>query len=418
MAEKKVSLVSLGCFRNRYDSGIAVNRLLARGDTLLPVEKISKKNKVDILLINTCGFIDLAKLESIQAIRDAIKLKQEKKVKKIYVFGCLVERFGDELKKHFSQINKWWGVEVFDKKYKKRLIEKGAVDFIKICEGCINYCSYCAIPLIKGKLRSRLPAEILKEVAELEKKGIKELNIIGQDITSWAKDLKVKQNLTGLLKKIIKKTRNIKWIRLIYTHPQHLSDDLIDLVAKEKKICNYIDLPIQHINKRILKLMQRRTCPENIISLIKKIRKKIPNCAIRTSVIVGFPTETESEFKELLDFIKKIKFEKLGVFTYSQEEGTKAAELSGQIHHQTKKRRMRQVMETQQNITAEKLKSFIGKEIKVLVLAKRKDFYIGRAEYDAPEVDGLVFIKKKNLKVGKFYQVEVVDSLEYDLVAN
>lgn len=417
MKGKKVALVSLGCFRNRYDSEVAAKRLLAKEDVLLPAEEISKKNKADILIINTCGFIDPAKLESIQVIKDAVKLKQEKKVTKIYVFGCLVERFKNELKKHFSEVDKWWGGETFDKKYKQRLIAKKPVNFIKICEGCINYCSYCAIPLIKGNLASRLPAEVLKEVEELEQKGTKELNIIGQDITSWAKDLKIKQNLTSLIKSILKKAKNIQWLRLIYTHPKHLTDDLIDLIAAEKKICNYIDLPIQHINKRILKLMNRKTDQKSILALIKKIRKKIPNCAIRTSVIVGFPTETESEFKELLNFIKKVKFEKLGVFTYSQEEGTKAANLPGQIHHMTKKRRMREIMEAQQKITADKLKDFIGKRIKVLVLAKGKDYYLGRTEYDAPEVDGLVFINRKSLKIGQFYQVKIVDSLEYDLVA-
>jgi ribosomal protein S12 methylthiotransferase len=417
MKKKTFSMVTLGCFRNRYDSGVVINRFLAKGYNLLDPDKISKKNKADILLVNTCGFIDSAKLESIQVIKEAIELKKEKKVKEVYVFGCLAERFKNQLEKHFSQVDKWWGIEDFSQKYKTRKPEQGPVDFIKICEGCINRCSYCAIPLIKGPLASRSAPEVLKEVKKIDKYGIKELNIIGQDITSWGKDLGQKQKLTDLIKVIVKTIKKIKWIRLIYTHPKHFSDKLISLIAGEEKICNYIDLPIQHINKRILKLMNRQTTPEDIIALIKKIRKKIPDAAIRTSVIVGFPTETEAEFRQLLNFIKKVKFEKLGVFTYSQEEGTKAAKLPGQVHHMTKKRRLRQVMEAQQEIAAKSLEKFIGKKITVLVLEKREGFYIGRTQYDAPEVDGIVFIKRDKLKIGRFFKVKVTDSLEYDLVA-
>ncbi|MFO8052934.1 MAG: MiaB/RimO family radical SAM methylthiotransferase [Candidatus Omnitrophota bacterium] len=414
---KTFSIVTLGCFRNRYDSGVVTSRFLTKKNSLVEPDKISKKNKADILLVNTCGFIDSAKLESIQVIKEAIELKKEKKIKEVYVFGCLVERFKDQLARHFPQVDKWWGIESFEKKYKKRKLEQKPVDFIKICEGCINRCSYCAIPVIKGPLASRPIPEVLREVKKIEKSGVKELNIIGQDITSWGKDLGKKQNLANLLKHIVKTIKKIKWIRLIYTHPKHFSNDLIDLIASEEKICNYIDLPIQHINKRILKLMNRKTTPEDIISLIKKIRKKIPDCAIRTSVIVGFPTETETEFKQLLDFIKEMNFQKLGAFVYSREEGTKAAKLPQQVHHMTKKRRLRQVMEAQQKVAAKDLEKFIGKKITVLVLEKRKGFYIGRTQYDAPEVDGVVFIKRDKLKIGRFYKVKVTDSLEYDLVA-
>jgi ribosomal protein S12 methylthiotransferase len=415
--EKKVSIVTLGCFRNRYDSGVAAKRFLNKSSRLLPVDKLSRKNKADILLINTCGFIDPAKIESIEAINEAIELKRQKKVRKIYVFGCLVQRFEQELKKHFPEIDKWWGIEEFSREYQDRLASKNPVGFLKICEGCINNCSYCAIPLIKGPLVSRPAQEVLKEVKKLDKAGVKELNIIGQDITGWGKDLSKRQDLAGLLKQVVRDTKEIGWIRLIYTHPKHITGSLIDLIAKEEIICNYIDLPIQHINKRILKLMNRKTSPKDIISLIKKIRKKIPNCAIRTSVIVGFPGETESEFNQLLDFIKEIKFEKLGVFTYSQEEGTKAAKFPGQIHHMTKKKRKRRIMEAQQKIGAKNLEKFIGQEITVLVLEKRKGFYIGRTQYDAPEVDGVVFIKRRKLNIGCFVKVKVTDSLEYDLVA-
>jgi len=414
---KTFSIVTLGCFRNRYDSETVAERLAGKNDTLILPEEISKENKCDTLIINTCGFIDPAKAESAEAIEEAIALKKEKKVGEIYVFGCLVQRFKPQLKKHFAEVDRWWGVEEFSKKYKKRLTQRGPVDFLKICEGCLNCCSYCAIPIIKGPLKSRPAPGIIKEVKELDRAGVKELNIIGQDITSWGKDLKTKKSLAGLLKAMLKVTKNIKWFRLIYTHPRHLSDDLINLAAGEKRICNYIDLPIQHINKKILKLMNRKTTPGQIVSLIKKIREKIPDCAIRTSVIVGFPGEGEAEFNQLLGFIKEIKFEKLGVFVYSREKGTEAFKFSGQVHHMVKKKRMRRIMEAQQKIVSQNLKKFVGKKMNVLVLEKNGDFYLGRTEYDAPEVDGVVFIKRKNLRAGRFYKLKIIDSLEYDLVA-
>ncbi len=414
---KTFSIVNLGCFRNRYDSETVAERLAGKNDTQLLPEEISKENKCDTLIINTCGFIDPAKAESAEAIEEAIALKKEKKVGEVYVFGCLVQRFEPQLKKHFAEVDRWWGVEEFSKKYKKRLTQRGPVDFLKICEGCLNCCSYCAIPIIKGPLKSRPALEVIKEVKGLDRAGVKELNIIGQDITSWGKDLKTKKNLAGLLKAILKVTKNIKWFRLIYTHPRHLSDDLINLAAGEGRICNYIDLPIQHINKKILKLMNRKTTPGQIVSLIKKIREKIPDCAIRTSVIVGFPGEGEAEFNQLLAFIKEIKFEKLGVFVYSREKGTEAFKFSGQVHHMVKKKRMRRIMEAQQKIVSQNLKKFVGKKMDVLVLEKNGDFYLGRTEYDAPEVDGVVFIKRKNLRIGRFYKLKIIDSLEYDLVA-
>ncbi len=416
--KRRVLIVSLGCFRNQYDSEVVAARIKAGKKVFLPVEEIGLRGDYDLLIVNTCGFIDPAKIESLEAINQAIDLKNQKKVKEIYVFGCLVARFQKELKKNFPEVDKWWGIEEFSKTYRKRLIQESPVDFIKICEGCINRCTYCAIPLIKGSLKSRPASEVLKEVERLENSGVKELNVIGQDITSWGKDFKKPKDLTYLLKRILKETKKIDWIRLIYTHPEHLTDEFIELIAKEERICDYIDLPIQHINRRILKLMGRRPSAQSISSLLDKIRKKIPGCAIRTSVIAGFPSETENEFKQLLDFIKEAKFDKLGAFIYSREEKTKAAKLTGQIHYKTKEWRRRQIMELQQEISAQKLKRFVGKEIKVLVTGKNKDFYTGRTQYDAPEVDGLVFIKKKKgPKVGQFYQAQVTDSLEHDLVA-
>ena len=350
MSKKTFSIMSLGCFRNTYDSEIIINRLHRQGYISppypqLPVGKRSKIEYCDLLVINTCGFIDKAKEESLELIRQAIEAKAKKRIKKIVVFGCLVKRYKKELEKFFPQIDQWQSVIDFNCPFpRQRRLSPFYLDFLKICEGCSNRCSFCAIPGIKGNLCSKPLEEVLKEAKYLDKKGIKELNIIGQDITSWGKDFKKEQDLTTLLEQILKETKNIRWIRLIYTHPRHLSNSLIELIAQEQRICKYIDLPIQHISDRILRLMNRHTIKKQIINLIRKIRRKIPGCAIRTSVITGFPTETEKEFRELLGFLRDIEFERLGAFVYSREEGTSAYNLSPQVHHSTKKRRFTEVM--------------------------------------------------------------------------
>ena len=410
--KKTFSVISLGCFRNTYDSEIATKRLIDEGYAFK-----QDWEKSDTVLINTCGFIEQSKQESLDIIREVVDLKKKRKIKKIFVFGCLAQRYREELEKFFPEIDKWWGVEEFKENFEgRKKLTPAHLDFLKICEGCVNRCSYCAIPLIKGSLSSRSKEDIIKEVKALDKQKIKELNIIGQDITSWAKDLGGRGDLTSLLKSILKNAKNIPWIRLIYTHPRHLSNSLIDLIASEKRICNYIDLPIQHINDRILKLMNRGTTKKDIVSLIKRIRKKIPDCAIRTSVIVGFPTETDKEFNELVQFIKDIKFERLGAFIYSREEDTPAYKLSGQIHHARKKKRFKTIMETQREIMQEVNKRFIGKKLDVLIEEKDNNICIGRSPYDAWEVDGSVFIENKKLKIGDFYKANITDAYEYDLV--
>jgi ribosomal protein S12 methylthiotransferase len=369
------------------------------------------------LIINTCGFIDKAKEESLEVIREAIDLKDKNKVKRIIVVGCLSQRYKDKLSKHFPQIDAWQGVLEFSSSVKPKKLKKPYRDFLKISEGCLNKCSFCAIPLIKGPLKSRSLDQIIKEVKYLDQKGLKELNLIGQDITSWGKDFKNRKDLTFLIKTILKETTKIKWIRLIYAHPRHFSDSLINLIAQEPRICKYIDLPIQHINDRILKLMNRGISKKEIITLIKKIRKKIPDCAIRTSAIVGFPTEGDKDFEELLNFLKDIKFERLGAFIYSREEDTAAYNFLDQVHPGTKNKRFKELMSQQQKQAQGLNARFIGKELEVLIESKVNGLYIGRTQYDAPEVDGVVFVKKRNLKVGEFYRVKIIDAYDYDLVA-
>jgi ribosomal protein S12 methylthiotransferase len=288
--------------------------------------------------------------------------------------------------------------------------------FLKICEGCLHKCSYCAIPIIKGKLKSKYFSEVLKEAKQFQQNGVQELNVIGQDITSWGKDLRGKQTLVMLLQGILKETKKIPWVRLVYTHPRFFSDELIDLIAQEKRLCKYVDLPIQHCNNRILKAMNRHTTKKDIVTLIKKIRDRIPGVVLRSSVIVGFPTETEKEFKELLEFLNEVKFERLGAFSYSQEEGTPASKLP-QLHHRRRRRRLNTLMSLQREVAREANKRFLGQKLTVLVEEEKNDILVGRSQYDAYDVDGIVYIQKKNIKVGTFCEVTIMDSFEYDLIA-
>ncbi|MFH1519884.1 MAG: MiaB/RimO family radical SAM methylthiotransferase [Candidatus Omnitrophota bacterium] len=417
------SIISLGCFRNTYDSEILIPQFTNQGYVFTPpaslfINNKKKTNTVDLLIVNTCGFIDNAKKESLKVIAEAVDLKKKARVRKIIVLGCLVKRYQKELENSFPLIDEWQGLVEFGRGFTKRgkLSFSSQKSFLKICEGCLNRCSFCAIPLIKGSLRSKFSQEIIKEVRYLDKQGVAELNIIGQDITSWGKDFKPKGDLTELLREVLKVTKNIRWIRLIYTHPKHFTNSLIELIAGEERICKYIDLPIQHINDRILKLMNRGITRKQTIDLVRRIRKGIPDCVIRSSVIVGFPTESEKEFKELLDFLKDIKFERLGGFIYSREEGTQAYRLSPQVHPNTKKRRLNQVMEQQQKIANEANKRFLNKKLNVLIEAKDSDAIIARSQYDAPDVDGAVFLNKKGLKIGDFYRAKIIDCLDYDLV--
>lgn len=410
MPKETFSVISLGCFRNRYDSELAAARFSHKGYVLKDADGDS-----DVLMINTCGFIDKAKDESIAVITRAVDLKKAGRIKKIFVFGCLVKRYQRYLEKAFPPVDEWWGIEQSSKFICRKKLLPRHIDFLKISEGCLNKCSYCAIPMIKGSLKSKTEDEIIKEARFLDQKGVRELNIIGQDIASWGADLSGKNDLVGLLRRILPATKNIAWIRLLYTHPRHFRDSLIDLIAGEQRLCKYIDLPIQHINDRILSLMRRGLTRKQIVSLVKKIRKKIPGCVIRTSVIAGFPTETEREFRELAAFLAEAKFERLGVFSYSREEDTPAYRLSPQVHHQTKARRYREIMALQSRIAQQVNCRFLGQTQDVLVEEKEGKMFVGRTQYDAYEVDGCVFLNAPDLKIGDFYKAKITDVYGYDL---
>lgn len=409
--KQKLGILTLGCPRNLADSESLGGRLSAKGYSVT-----DNIEEAQIALVNTCAFIQEAKQESIDAILDLIDLKKQGKLKKIIVYGCLAQRYKN-LKKELPEVDAFIGSLGLNHEAKRFVLTPGHYAYLKICEGCVNKCSYCVIPKIKGKLKSLSEEEIIKKVKALNRRKISELDIIGQDITGFGLDSGGKNQLTGLLKKIIKHAPDINWIRLLYLNPERISNELLRLIACEGKVCKYIDLPIQHINNRILKLMNRAITKEEIISLVKKIRKTVPKVYLRTSLIVGFPSETEKEFNELLDFVKEIKFDRLGTFIYSREEGTPAYNFKGQIPQRIKQERFDRIMSAQQEVARESNAKFLGKSIDVLIEEKQDKNFIGRTQGDAPEVDGVVYVNsKKALKIGKIVRVKIIDTLEYDLV--
>jgi len=431
------SIISLGCPRNLVDSEYIINKLVADGFRFK-----EDVEKVEIVIINTCGFIKEAKEEAIDVILDVVELKKHGKVKKIIVGGCLCERYGEELAAEIPEVDAILGINWDEISVIVRSLEKGKIlrlrkekkllpflscrrvqltpfhyTYLKISEGCSNRCSYCAIYNIKGKHRSKGMETILKEAKLAISRGVKEINIIAQDSTSYGIDLYGRPKLSELLKKICR-LRGEFWVRVLYMHPARIDEMLIDCFRHLSKLCKYIDLPIQHINDRILKMMNRKTRKSQIIRLIEKLRKEIPDICLRTTVIVGFPGEGEGEFKELLNFIQEVKFERLGCFIYSREEGTPAYDLKPQIPQKEKQARFDIIMKTQQKIALEVNSRFTGKEYKVLVDEETDDFYIGRAYFDAPEVDGVIYMEKnKMVEVGKFVNARITSSIEYDLFA-
>jgi len=426
----KVGILSLGCPRNLVDSENILGRLNSKGYPIVDMKK------ADIALVNTCAFIDDAKRESIDAILDLVELKKRGKLKKIIVYGCLSQRYSCELKKEIPEVDAFIGNVSLNHEIKRFPITPKHYVYLKICEGCINSCSFCAIPKIKGKFTSLDIGTILERLENFNRDKVSELNIIGQDITGYGIDLREGTKLIGALERIVKKAKHIGWVRLLYLYPSRVTKELLKLIKDEPKICKYIDLPIQHINGRILELMNRSTSKTDILKIIERARKIIPDVALRTSVITGFPSETEKEFKELLQFIEETKFERLGAFVYSREEGTAAYNMSKQIPDKVKQERLSRIMSLQQELSRETNKKFLGRVMDILIDEKTDGHYLGRSQYDAPEVDGLVYVhprtnnlknysddaigagvnSKKALMPGDFVKVKITDTLEYDLV--
>jgi len=413
---KNVGVINLGCARNLVDSQVILGHLKRNGHHIVDVEHS------DTAIVNTCAFIEEAKQESIDTILDLLELKKQGKLKRVIVAGCLAQRYSKELIGEFKGIDAIVGAQKLNQDFIPDQVSLTPDHFayIKICESCYNKCSFCIIPKIKGKFTSRTIESVLNEIKQLDERGIKEIHIIGQDITAYGMDIYHEMSLARLLKEIVAVTKNIQWIRLLYTFPAHVTDELIDVIANEAKICNYIDMPIQHISDNLLTSMNRGITKQGTYDLIKKIKSRIPQGSIRTTFIVGMPGETEENFKELVQFVRDTQFEKVGVFVYSQEEGTPAYDMPDQVSESLKKKRLNTLMTVQQEISKDVQQKFIGQSLKVLIDEQQKgesNVYLGRSEFDAPEVDGVVYVHSKvKLTSGDFVMVKITDAYEYDLV--
>jgi ribosomal protein S12 methylthiotransferase len=422
----KVNIVTLGCSKNQVDSEVLLTQLRGNGiETVYEAEA----DDSNVVIINTCGFIDNAKQESIDTILRYVDAKEEGIVDKVYVTGCLSQRYKDDLEKEIPQVDAWFGtrdlsriLKTFKANYKQELVGEriltnpGHFAYLKISEGCDRPCSFCAIPLMRGKHISRPIEELVKEAKNLARGGTKELLLIAQDSTYYGLDLYKKRNLAELMKNL-SDVEGIEWIRLHYAFPAGFPMDVLDVMAERPNICNYLDIPLQHGADNMLQLMRRGTTRAKTEQLLEEIRSKVPGIAIRTTMIVGHPGETEKEFNELKNFIEKSRFERLGVFTYSHEENTHAYSFSDDVPEETKQERMEEVMELQQGISLELNQEKIGKTYKVLIDRKEGGYYVGRTESDSPEVDNEVIIESPEnyLRMGDFVNVKIETATEFDL---
>ena len=422
-SSKKLNFVSLGCAKALVDSELLLGGL--KNESFI----ITKEPKeADTILINTCGFLDIARQESIDTILQACELKKTGSLKQLIVMGCLSERYPDQLSKEIPEVDQFFGSNdhkqiisfITGKDYTKQdplyfrsLMTPNHYAYIKIAEGCDNGCSFCSIPIMRGLQKSRSVDSILWEAEKLVESGVKELLIIAQDSTSYGWDLNPKVYLNELIPSL--DSLGFEWIRLHYAHPAHLSKKIIDALAESKNFCDYLDIPIQHGSDRILKSMRRGLGQEGIRKKINDLRKMIPNIRIRTTLIVGYPNETENDFKELYDFIDEMQFDRLGVFTYSEEEGTLAEKLDDNVPNELKNERKSIIMDLQANISAEKNEKMIGKTYKVLVDECGDTVSVARTEYDSPEIDNIVHIKSP-IQKGNFVNIKVDSSNEFELI--
>jgi ribosomal protein S12 methylthiotransferase len=390
-----------------------------------------KPDDAETLIINTCGFIEAAKNESIDTILKAVALKNSGRIKKIVVAGCLSERYKVDLMKDIPEVDAYFGTEKYEDilhnlggELKRELLGERLLTtpnhtaYLKISEGCDHPCSFCAIPLMRGLHKSKPMEDLLDEADHLAAKGVKELIIIGQDTTDYGKDIYGERNLAELLTKL-SLIDGIEWIRIMYAYPSQFPKGVIDVIANNEKICNYIDVPLQHISDDVLKSMRRGITKRKTIELINTLRERIPNIVLRTTFIVGYPAETKNHFDELCDFVSETRFDKLGVFTYSQEENTSSFILGDPISEKEKKHRLEVLMEVQRQISSEKNQALSGKRLRVLVEGRENGFYVARSYRDAPEIDGEVLIPaKQDVAIGKFYDVEFYDYNDYDMFGN
>ncbi|HAC24114.1 MAG TPA: 30S ribosomal protein S12 methylthiotransferase RimO [Cytophagales bacterium] len=422
----RVNLVTLGCSKNQVDSEVLLTQLRGNG---IDATHESKTDDANIVIINTCGFIDNAKQESIDTILRYVDAKEEGVVEKVYVTGCLSQRYKDDLEKEIPEVDAWFGtrdlsrlLKQLNANYKHELVGERILTnpahfaYLKISEGCDRPCSFCAIPLMRGKHVSRPMEELVKEAQHLARNGTRELLLIAQDSTYYGLDLYKKRNLSELLLRL-SDVEGISWIRLHYAFPTGFPLDVLDVMASRPNICNYLDIPLQHGSTRMLQLMRRGTTREKTEQLLATIREKVPGIAIRTTLIGGHPGETEEDFAEMMGFVERSRFDRLGIFSYSHEENTHAYSMADDVPAEVKQQRVDAIMELQQGISLELNQQKVGQTFKVLVDRKEEGQYIGRTEFDSPEVDNEVIIDSDDqyLRVGDFVQVKIESASEFDL---
>ena len=424
--KNKVNVITLGCSKNIYDSEVLMKQLSA---SKISVEHDSETENANIVVVNTCGFIDNAKEESINTILEQAHRKESGEIDKLYVTGCLSERYKTDLERDIPDVNQYFGttdlpklLKVLGADYKHELLGERLITtpkhyaYLKISEGCDRPCSFCAIPLMRGKHRSTPIEQLVKEAGNLAKNGVKELILIAQDLTFYGLDLYKKRRLADLLTQL-SKVHGIEWIRLHYAFPTGFPENVLDVISNNEKVCNYIDIPLQHINDHLLKSMKRGSSRDSIDRLLKSFRLKVPNIAIRTTLIVGYPGETEEIFQELKEWVNDSQFDRLGVFSYSHEENTSAYNLQDDVPEMIKKARIEEIMDLQTDISLRLNQKKIGKTIKVLFDRKEGDYFVGRTEFDSPDVDNEVLVRANEtyIRIGDFANVRIEKTDHFDL---
>lgn len=421
--KKKINIITLGCSKNVYDSEVLMGQLKANG------KDVVHEQQGDIVVINTCGFIDNAKEESINTILDCVEAKNRGEIEKVFVTGCLSERYKPDLEKEIPDVDQYFGtkdlpilLKQLGADYKHELVGERLTTtpkhyaYLKISEGCDRPCSFCAIPLMRGKHISTPIEKLVLEAEKLAKNGTKELILIAQDLTYYGLDIYRKRALADLLKELVK-VEGIEWIRLHYAFPTGFPEDVLEVIKTEPKVCNYIDIPLQHINTELLKSMKRGTTHEKTNALLTKFRQYVPDMAIRTTLIVGYPGETEERFRELKDWVKEQRFDRLGCFTYSHEENTSAHQLQDDVPQEVKEARVEEIMELQSQISWEKNQEKIGKVFRCIFDRKEGNYFVGRTEFDSPDVDNTVLVSAKDvyIPIGEFAEVRITSAEEFDL---
>ena len=424
VGKKKINVITLGCSKNVYDSEVLMGQLKANG------KEVVHEQSGDIVVINTCGFIDNAKEESIDTILDYVQRKEDGLVEKVFVTGCLSERYKPDLLEQIPDVDQYFGtrelpllLKALGADYKHELVGERLTTtprhyaYLKIAEGCDRPCSFCAIPLMRGGNVSRPIEDLVIEAEKLAKNGTKELILIAQDLTYYGLDLYKKRELARLLKELVK-VEGIEWIRLHYAFPAGFPEDVLDVIREEPKVCNYLDIPLQHISTNILKSMRRGTTKEKTNALLEAFRSKVPGMTIRTTLICGYPGETEEDFQEMKAWVQEQKFDRLGCFTYSHEENTHAYNLVDDVPEEVKQRRVEEIMEIQSQISYDLNQEKIGQTFKVLIDRKEGDNFVGRSEHDSPDVDNEILISAIDtyLPIGSFVNVEIIEAYEFDLI--